>query len=218
MKLSVLILIGAALSSNALYAGTLLFSNFGDASNPYSSTAGLSVTYGDAVPFTVNLTPDPGTSFALDSIEFVASVADFTQPVDVSLFSDSNGLPGSSLETLSTLLNSANPDTIVTSVENPLLVTGQQYWIVLSDPNAATNPNYLTWNFAGTQGQNPVPEGVANDNEGWIFSNGYTQGAVSVTAMEVTPSPEPGTFLALGSGLAFLIVCRFRRPAFLKGR
>lgn len=214
MRLTQILLVGALLSSNMWGAGTVIFTNFGDSQNPYSTQNALSVSTGDAISFLTPSTLHPGASaWALDSIEFVGSVADPSRAIDVSLYSDSGGLPGSSIETLTALLTSDPTDRIVTSVETPTLNPGTTYWLVLSDPNAPSNPNFLSWFDAGTVGSNQPPTGVATNGEGgWSFDpNRYTQGVARVTADEVFGTPEPGTFLALGSGLLLLGARRLRQ-------
>lgn len=208
MRLTLLLLVCGTLSMNVLRAGTLIFSNFGSPT-AYTTSSYLSPEQGEAIPFTVPSTPDPGTEWALNSVEVVAALSDDTHPIDLTIYSDSNGLPGTALETLDLYLptgSSSFNDQTISSVENPILVSGSQYWIGLSDPTDPPGNNFVEWAYAGN---GTVDPGTVSTFDGTSWSdpsiNGYAQGAVQITANEVAAStPEPATFALFGAGLLAL--------------
>lgn len=108
----------------------------------------------------------------------------------------------SSLQT--DLGSSANPTPLsFTTNPDPVLVSGDEYWIVLSDAVSFD----LTWNSGGAGGA-----GIAYLSGGsWVYSNSYTQGAVEADATLVPNAPEPGTFLIFGGGLSAVLLCARRR-------
>jgi hypothetical protein len=194
MKLSFVLFVAAVLCSSMLRASTLpVYSNF-DGEHPYDQTFGLTVKPSVAVPFFVPETGVPGFEYALSDIEFVAFTSDLSaNPVTVALFDTTNGgLPGAQLEPLDVSL-SATPGVItVTSASHPRLVTGKEYWIVLSDPV----PYAVVWNADG----NGALGAASLDNGEWAFLDTHQQGAVQVNATLVA-MPEPSSFLLLFGGL-----------------
>jgi hypothetical protein len=202
MRLSLFLLVCAALGSNVLRAGTLIYGNYDPAVPDYNSESRLSILTADAVPFTVALTPPTGFSYALSDIEFAGIVnnTETLNTITASLYDSVDGLPGNALESFQLTLDpqaAGAPQYQLDSVTNPLLLSGQQYWFVLSDPS----PFDLEWYTAGNNA-----EGVATlSDQGWTFGDGYSQGALLVNGILVeTTTPEPGTLLALGSGLVLL--------------
>jgi hypothetical protein len=204
-----LLLLGTftALATQVLSAGTLLYSNYDD-THPYHTDTGLSVTT-DAVPFTVLLSPDLGFVWSLSDIEFAGSAnPQQLNPVTATLYDSIGGLPGDVLESWTLTLdpNTAGaPVFQLNSAVNPVLATGQQYWFGLSDPVRFD----LTWDDNGIGAQNAA----IFDGETWSFNEGqYSQGAFRVNADEVVAAtPEPGTMLALASGLLLLGARRRRK-------
>jgi hypothetical protein len=207
MKLPLFLFVCAVFSSNALRAGTttaeVVYSNYDTI--PGTGT-GLSITNADAVSFTDNLTAPLDFAWALNDVQFYFKTSDNNQetglssnPVTVSLYGNANGVPGTLLDSVTVQLDSTVSLADVTFSDLPQMQTGQEYWLALSDPV----PNDLEWYQATNEAA-----GVAfSDGSAWTYHDSYTQGAVQVGAIEVsaTPTPEPGTFLALGSGLLLLL-------------
>jgi len=210
MRLSLLLLACAALGSNVLRAGTLIYSNYDssvtvDQPGGYQSGA-LSISYSDGVRFTVNDIPDPGFVFSLADISFVGSVSNVADPITASLYSSVNNLPGSPLFTFAPLtLTNTTAEYHLTPSDPFTLTTGVEYWFVLNDPNQGD----LNWNWAtGTDFGIATQSG---EGANWVAAS-YTLGSLRVTANQVPGSvPEPSTFLALGGGLMLILGKRLRK-------
>jgi len=216
MKLSILLLAGAVLCSTVLRASDITISNYGSG---YGAGSPLGIDIMDGASFIAPTSSDSGFVYALESIEIVAytSTSD-ANPATISLYDSLGGLPGNPIETLSldlaTFDEAAPLSTYVVDRNSsalPQLVGGAQYWFVLADPLSGD----VTWVPDG--GTATAPAVYANDpdhdNVGWsLLSDSYNQGAFSAVFTEVpADSPEPGTFVALGSGLAALALFGWRR-------
>jgi hypothetical protein len=212
MRLTLLLCIGLALGSNVLRAGQIFF-NFdqGDPNNVYNTSPALSVDPSAAVAFVVPTAP---TGFSYSLTDFAVAIQDDqATSIQAALYSNDSSsgtaLPGSAIESFgSVALDSTNPLTTVGSVQNPLLISGATYWIVLTDP---ASPNgALRWYTSGglfdRQGDAFFSFDPQTEGFDWQYGPGYPQGALQVDADLVsdTPTPEPGTLIALGSGLLLL--------------
>ena len=205
MRLSLFLFVCAVLSSNALRAGTtVVYGNY-DTGGPFDTSTGLSIGNADAVPFTDNLTAPPGFAYAVSDVDFLFATNDnngetglSNNPVTVSLYGTTNGLPGTLLDSVTVNLNSDSVQAQVEFPDNPQLQNGQEYWLALSDPVT----NDLEW-----YPDNNPDSGIAiYDGSNWTNHASITPGALQVdTTLVVANSPEPTTFIALGSGLIFIL-------------
>jgi hypothetical protein len=103
----------------------------------------------------------------------------------------------------------------VDSIQNPILTSGAEYWIVLTDPDAPNES--LHWLTSGNSYEGQGAAFFSFDAEtqdfDWQYGSGIQQGALQVDANLVsdTATPEPGTLLALGSGLLLLGAVRLKK-------
>lgn len=219
MKLSILLLAGALLSTNFLKAGPLLlYSNLG--ADPGYSGAKLSDGFegdGVGVPFSFTQTPPTGFGYALNSISVVVESDDSDaaeeDPVTIALYSDSGGLPNNELASEVYNFNEDYVQSTAISVtanfgDSTQLVPSTQYWVVITDPFGEVN--WYETNVAsptlGTASQQDSDDGPV-----WQNSSANTPGAVEVYGDLVSAAPEPGTWLTLGSGIGGLLLLRSRR-------
>jgi hypothetical protein len=205
MRLSLFLFVCAVLSSNALRAGTtIVYGNY-DTGGPFVTTSGLSIGNADAVPFTDDLTAPLGFVYAVSDVDFLFATGDnngdtglSNNPVTVSLYGTKNGLPGTLLDSVTVNLDSSSVQAQVEFPDQPQLQTGQEYWLALSDPIT----NDLEW----YTDNNPDSGIAVYDGSNWNYHDSFTQGAIQVdTALVVANSPEATTFMALGSGLIFIL-------------
>lgn len=84
--------------------------------------------------------------------------------------------------------------------------------MVLS-PVTANDGSKIEWEFNST-GANSVILGSLNGGS-WIHDGTGTDAAFDVLGTPSTSTPEPGSLLLLGSGLAGLLVARRRRNSTL---
>jgi hypothetical protein len=121
---------------------------------------------------------------------------------NMSLFSDSGGLPGSPIESLGTDLTAPlAPGGIVSAMSalNPALLAGTQYWLVLTPFDNSTQ---IAWEQGGSA---PVMAGFTTSTSGiggWapIMPTATAQFEVDGTV------PEPASVLLLATALGLIAV------------
>jgi hypothetical protein len=214
MKLSILLLAGAVLCSTVLRASEITISNYGTG---YGNGSALGIDIADGASFIAPTSGVPGFSYALSSIEIVAyTTTQDANPVSISLYDSLGGLPHNPLETLYLnvldFVEDAPLSTYVVSTNSitmPHLIGGAQYWFVLSDALSGD----VTWVSDGNGSTNPAVYVSTEDFVGWtLLGESYAQGSFSA-GFDLAPdnAPEPGTFVALGSGLAAVALFTRRR-------
>jgi len=159
-----------------------------------SGTGAATQTYlSYAQPFTV-----AGGNFTLSSVEVAASWAGYplrnASTVSLSLLADNTGTPGSEIESLGTM-STAYPASVIqfNSSSHPLLESGQTYWVAML-PGASN-----TWASWCVVGSHTPGLGAIDEGSGWATSTNDGICAMKVNA--VSAVPEPGTLLALCSGI-----------------
>jgi len=129
---------------------------------------------------------------------------------NVALDSNSADAPSTVLESFTVAgaslgsLGSDNAPIVLTSVLNPVLSAGTQYWITVA---AGTN-NSIEWNF-NTNGDTSDQAISIDDAATWFSPSGLTPGAYEVIGT-ASAAPEPGSALLLfwGGMLCGAIRCR----------
>jgi hypothetical protein len=211
LALAGLIFCGSLLKADVIYT------NFGSG-YAYTPGSGLVVTNGTE-DFSVAIElPAMSADYYLSSIEFVATVTnpDPSNSVTMSVYADAAGVPGGSpLESLT--LNgqiydfdgTPAPVLGVTSILNPELYAGTQYWVVMDGPI----DEGLVWDLNSSRTSGYVEtDGTAGN---WVNSQpNTTNGVFEVDGCLVqggcaSSAPEPGTSVLLGAGLLGLIALGF---------
>ena len=156
------LLVALAFGHGALRADTI-YTNF-DADDSYAPGAGLIVTNDPVSGASVAVAFTPSANYNLTSIEFADSylISGDSASITLGIFADNGGLPGSTpLESFSAtpggMFTDSVPVTTVSSILQPLLLAGTQYWVGM---NAAPQ-DLVIWNqnitstngFAETDGQ-----------------------------------------------------------------
>lgn len=182
------------------------FSNFSSFSPNYDINTGTSLNDGSGNDLQRSFSFSSQSSFHLLEIDFVASMFDSGQPnqVTLTLSSDTNGHPGTAIESFSFtgdmgVFGTVAPVLNGVSVLNPLLVAGQTYWLTAEAPNGAN----IIWNFNNLS---PNDSGVQDEFVGgqWLSSSA-TRGV-----FDIVGTPEPSSLLLIVTGLSMLgfAVCR----------
>jgi hypothetical protein len=197
----------------AVSHATVVYSNFGT-SFGYNTSAGNIVgddgagdNLGQADTFT------PGSTAILNTIEIALSCQDVRlcpTAFTVSLESDSGDAPATILESFTVagtslgVLGVNNAPITLTSVLNPTLVAGTQYWLAVTGP--LTDMIVWNWNSTGDSSDQSVSlDGGAS----WISQSGQTPSAYEIDGTIATP--EPGTLLLLlGGGLLIGLKRQFK--------
>jgi hypothetical protein len=185
-------------TSPALFADDVLYSNLGSGSTVYQGGAGwyVDTNYKPAFSFTASSTD------YLTELDIALSSSSGTNAVTVELLNDSSG-PGTVLESWAVgnlpLFNTTSTTLqTLTSTGGVELVSGDTYWIAMLPGGSDT---YAVWNWNSTSATGTQYE---NEGSGWAeYATDVPTGAVEVlgTSETPTPTPEPGTFALLGSGL-----------------
>jgi hypothetical protein len=190
-------------------ADMIVFNTFGEPGDKFdhSNVFGISGTnssfgyVNEAMAFT------PSSSVTLDTIRFAAGLftgSSSSTAIDVIVTTDSGGVPGTALETFSSISVPGSP-TIFTedSVVHPSLDVGSTYWLVMQTHDPTTSA-LIGWYFS-----NPAVPG----EESTQFSPGGSWRTPAVTtlpafeilgASTVTATPEPASLTLLGVGAAGL--------------
>jgi hypothetical protein len=133
--------------------------------------------------------------------------------VDISLATDSNDEPGTILETFQVTgelgpAGQDNPLISVSSTLDPLLLAGDQYWLIESPPAAGNGVNWLTAGILSNSPQRATSDGSSV----WLVNTIYSDedpGAFSISANPVSSVPEPRAIFLVAAGA--LVASRPRR-------
>jgi uncharacterized protein (TIGR03437 family) len=108
---------------------------------PVGVQPGTSVAYAAACNFVV----PAGSDFVFAGGSYLASFGSGTNSVNVSLYTDAGGKPGSLLESINlvnALFSSSVAIVSFSSATSPTLLAGQQYWLTVSMANPDTSTSY----------------------------------------------------------------------------
>ncbi len=180
----------------------IVYSNFGPGDS-YNSGAGWTIGHPD-LRMDQGHAFTPVSSFTLGQIDFALGLASGTNQAELWLMSDAGGEPGSVIESFSFTgtmgaFGDLNPPLSATSVLQPELLAGVQYWIIASAPVEDT---WAAWNL-NDQGATGL-HASRQFGGAWALTSDDALGAFRIQDAAI---PEPGTFLLLLGGLG-LLVCR----------
>ncbi len=217
-KTSFLLTIAAASLFLADARAVIVFGNLGSSGTGAlgSSSFQISSTQYLAQGFK---TAGPGSLLSLDSIVLGLNVNTGSTDTRVQIFADSSGQPsGSPLATITGFVNSNTPALYTFTPVSPLLLASDSiYWIVVSDPDAGQQYNWVynddavsptgynasgyIWPAAGTLRS-------VNSGTSWTDRSGNFERSASFYLNASAPAavPEPGTWAAaalLVGGAAF---------------
>jgi hypothetical protein len=181
----------------------------------YQTTIGWTVSGSSTTfPFTAANEFTASLTAAVTAVDLGISLAAGTNSVVVELMTDNGGTPGSVLESYGFVdqmgaFGSQNSPLVATSVTNPILVAGTNYWMVAvpgaSDTNAAWN--YNDQSVTGTDLYSR--DGGAT----WTSNGSQTLGAFEVFG---APVPVPSTLvmssIIFGMGGLVWGYKRFKQP------
>jgi len=159
-----------------------LFSNAGTKTHAYTDTVGWAVsgpasssgTQFVALPFKVKAA---STAYQLQAaVQYKGTGAN---QVNLSLYSDNSGAPGTLLGGPVTVTSLPNAGTCCTFATANLpstvsLTAGTQYWIVADTPASGTGSDFVgVWDFVTV-----APLNSSNKGSGWVSFTGYEQNPV----------------------------------------
>jgi hypothetical protein len=215
----ILIFSGLVLCGSILKAD-VLYTNFGPGTT-YTDSSGVIVSNGSVETSVAEELPVLSSSYDLSSIEFVASTEtpSPSNSVTVGIYADNGGVPAATaLETitltgqLALFDGSLSPVLTATSVTNPLLAAGSQYWLVMDGPaseylvwdlNSMLTVGYLETNGTAGEWRNS-PNPFASETNGVFEVDGtLVSGA--------TTAPEPRTWMLMAGGFGLIFGLARRR-------
>jgi hypothetical protein len=188
----------AAAGCMCLHAGTIAYTDFGP-SQAYDSGSGYNV-FND-FQRAASLVPTTGGTLSQFTVGLALfTVSPPTQPLNFMLETDAAGLPsGTILESWSLPAASVTEDPQLftfTSVLNPTLTSGTQYWLV----GSSTDVNGFTWLL-----NNQDVMGLDyNNGSGWAYQPAAANFALEVQVGSISGVPEPGS--ATLTSLATLLI------------
>jgi hypothetical protein len=208
----ILFMLGLFCMFSAVSRADVIYSNFGAPGNVFSLGSGDVISISSSGDVRPSFEFMPSSTELLTEVDFVASMGDPSdtgQWVTVTLSSDGGGQPGAVIATspefvsLGVLGATSSIISWLPGTE-PLLTGGTPYWITLDGP--ATGGD-VTWNDNTTlqSGYSEFTGGV------WTLEPDNTMGALQILGSSDIPTPEPGTFLTIGTGLAGLLAFIRRR-------
>jgi hypothetical protein len=128
-------------------------------------------------------------------------------PVEVNLYQDNAGVPGTILETLTLNVSTAfltnNAPTVVAASGTTFLDSSMLYWL----GGTTSDAGFFAWNLNDVGDLGLEALSVTSVNGPWQTS---TQ-ALGAFEIEANPAPEPTTLALLGSGLLGLAMMRRRK-------
>jgi hypothetical protein len=194
--------------SALLLLATLLTCPFLRANIAYSDFSGG--TYNTSVSIITNDTvaqlftaTSSGSLFSLTFALGTSQIATTPNIADIFLYADNAGQPGAVLESLSFDVGSFhNPASdpaplivTVNSVTNPLIFSGQNYWVGVLSDDFANHPIIWYWGFGSDPGVDIFFNGA------WVPESPTPTSPFSLE-VAVTPAPEPATWSFALAGLA----------------
>ena len=191
------------------------FSSLGP-NNSYSTSSGWAVSGSDFCPLgcfsTGDLFTASGTgTIAVNTIDLAVTAGDISASgFSASLWTDNRGVPGSQVTnaywSLTTSLASFTCCGVVTvgDIQGVTITGGQQYFMVLSPLDPATNDDFAD----NTQGVTGVE--IYSTNGGTTWQSNGTQ---TIAAFDINPVPEPGSLFLFGIGLIAILGVRRRHSA-----
>ncbi len=206
----------AVLTLTAPLGATVLYSDFG-AGDSYNTATGWTLSNsGSPISTTQAVAAEfqPSVTATLDSIRVAAFWVSGTDSFTLELAADNSGAPGTILEGYTLTPTASTSILTATSLSNPTLSAGTNYWLIIL-PGAAD-----TWGAWNENSQSVDGVAFSTDN-GTTWSPLLTDGSHPAPAFDVsgTPDvPEPTSEALLLSGIGLLGFLKFRKAWFLQTR
>jgi len=214
-RLAKLPLLFALAAPGSAWASQVLFSNFGPGQS-YDQSLALSVGNdfaGDNLAQAGAFTPSSSAQIGAILIALSEGLGQ-SDPVTVAVAQDNNGLPGATLESFSIgggSLAAMGGGGIVTlsSLLNPMLVAGTQYWVTVS----TTLNNSIGWhhNDGSNDSASNLEAYSLDGGINYFAPAGNARGAFEIDALLAQAAPEPGMLALLAGGALGMAGRRKRR-------
>ncbi len=205
-----LLLIG--LVASVMCAGpVVLYSNFGPGDSYFE---GPGVTFGCGAMcwgndgLTLAWAFTPGVTATFTELETVATSMFAPTSLIASIWTDSGGVPGAMIESLSTPLDPTFTHFDFLSVLHPTLTAGTTYWFVAAVPDPVNDAAQLALNSIGATGPQAYMWGAGP----WADGGSNLQAVFRVTGDVESSVPEPSSLALIVAAMLGGLMGLRRRP------
>jgi hypothetical protein len=187
--------------------GAVIAGNF----EPHTEFIGIGVEYGN-VPidfFAIGVGFSPAESARLTRLDLPLLHVSGPNAATVLLMKDVGGRPHETLEEYSVLNMPVFPATpgvsVITNIispEQPMLIAGQRYWIIVTGATPESRGSWL-YQFPPTEAPGPVSS-LGRSGEWFVNEAAAIRSAFAIIGEPASQVPEPGSMVLIGLGLVLL--------------
>jgi len=197
-RLEVVALVLLSVGVSSAWGSVTIYSNLGPGDTYDTLVHGIMGPPWGGISYAIPLSFTASGDLILEQVEVAVSLKEGDNQINVAIMTDVGNLPGAVIESWSLVgamgLFGTNPPLVVaTSVVQPALSPGTQYWLAVS----ATGATWAYWhqNITGDVGL----IAYTMSSGPWQTGGGY-RGAARVTGSPIVPAPGAISLVLIGLG------------------